>query len=51
MSESVLQFYEQLASDYHLIFADWKKSLVRKGEELDSIIRAQMGTRTLSVLD
>ncbi len=51
MSESVLQFYEQLASDYHLIFADWKKSLVKQGGVLDSIIRAQMGTRALSVLD
>lgn len=51
MSESVLQFYEQLASDYHLIFVDWKKSLVKQGEVLDSIIRAQMGTRALSVLD
>jgi SAM-dependent methyltransferase len=48
---SVLQFYDHLASDYHLIFADWKKSVLWQGEVLDRAIRAQMGTRTLSLLD
>jgi 2-polyprenyl-3-methyl-5-hydroxy-6-metoxy-1,4-benzoquinol methylase len=51
MRESVLQFYEQLANDYHLIFADWKRAVLWQGEVLDKLIRAQMGPPPLSILD
>lgn len=38
MSSSVLDFYDQLAKDYHLIFEDWDASVTRQGEVLDRII-------------
>src|SRR5262249_28346829 len=34
-------FYDNLADNYHLIFADWKASVERQGEILDRIIRAR----------
>ena len=39
MSDSVLNFYNQLAEDYHLIFEDWDTSVRRQGKVLDLIIR------------
>jgi SAM-dependent methyltransferase len=51
MSDSGLRFYEQLAGDYHLIFGDWKSSVLRQGEILDTLIRAHIRTGSLSVLD
>jgi glycine/sarcosine N-methyltransferase len=39
MSDSVVQFYDQLAEDYHLIFADWKASIQRQAVSLDGLIR------------
>ena len=51
MDESVLEFYEQLAGDYHLIFEDWQESVRRQGRTLDRFIRAQLGRGPVSVLD
>jgi glycine/sarcosine N-methyltransferase len=39
---SVQRFYDQLAEDYHLIFADWDASVVRQAEMLDALIQSQM---------
>ncbi len=44
-------FYERLAPDYHLIFADWQASVRRQGAVLDGVIRARLGAPPLSVLD
>ncbi len=33
------QFYDKLSGDYHLIFADWKKSVKLQGVILDKLIR------------
>lgn len=38
MSNSVLNFYDQLSEDYHLIFEDWDASVRRQGKILDRII-------------
>lgn len=35
---SVAQFYDRLAPDYHLIFADWERSVARQGEQLATLI-------------
>jgi SAM-dependent methyltransferase len=43
-------FYDDLASSFHLIFADWQASMDRQGEWLASFIRAQW-PETRSVLD
>lgn len=51
MSHSVLDFYEQLASDYHLIFADWHKSVLWQAEILDNLIRREIQQFPLTVLD
>ncbi|MBI3304490.1 MAG: methyltransferase domain-containing protein [Deltaproteobacteria bacterium] len=51
MEDSVLQFYEQLASNYHLIFADWKRAVLQQGVVLDTLIRPYLGAPPLSVLD
>ena len=48
---SPVDFYERLAPDYHLIFADWQASVRRQGTALDALIRARLGPPPLSVLD
>ena len=49
--DPVLDFYGELADDYHLIHDDWEKSLRRQADELDAIIRARIGAGTHSLLD
>jgi 2-polyprenyl-3-methyl-5-hydroxy-6-metoxy-1,4-benzoquinol methylase len=51
MNNSVLDFYEQLASDYHLIFADWQETVHQQAAVLDRLIRNQMQQFPLTVLD
>jgi glycine/sarcosine N-methyltransferase len=51
LTENPLAFYDQLARDYHLIFADWSKSIERQGHALDRLIRAHMPPPPLDVLD
>lgn len=43
---SVQTFYDQLAEDYHLIFADWDVSVGRQAEMLDALIQSQMAGAT-----
>jgi len=38
MSESTKRFYDELAADYHLIYADWEASVERQGAALDRLI-------------
>lgn len=49
--DSTLQFYDALASEYHLIFADWKEAVLWQGEVLDEILRRSMGKQPASLLD
>lgn len=44
-------FYDSLADRYHLIFGDWDRAVRRQGEVLDRMIRAEMGSGPVSVLD
>ncbi|WEB45481.1 class I SAM-dependent methyltransferase [Streptomyces yunnanensis] len=44
---SVAQFYDELADDYHLIYADWDTSIRRQGDALDALI----GQDRAAVLD
>ncbi len=39
--QSVLQFYDRLADNYHLIFADWRQAVARQGQVLAHLIQAQ----------
>ena len=40
MSDTVLSFYDHLASDYHLIFANWDEAVIRQGQELRAILES-----------
>ncbi|MFC2042124.1 class I SAM-dependent methyltransferase, partial [Chloroflexota bacterium] len=49
--KSAQRFYDQLSSEYHLIFADWRKSVRWHGDVLDKIIREKAGITHRTVLD
>jgi glycine/sarcosine N-methyltransferase len=51
MPESVRDFYDQLATDYHLIYADWPNSVRRQGAVLDRLIKSMVGGEARAVLD
>lgn len=53
MSETsaVAHFYDQLAADYHLIYADWDAGMARQGRALDAVIQAGLDMGSVSVLD
>ena len=51
MTDDVLEFYQQLAQDYHLIYADWHKAIERQGNVLDRLIQARCGMQPADVLD
>jgi glycine/sarcosine N-methyltransferase len=38
----VKQFYDDLASYYHLIFEDWDASMARQGDALANLIGAEL---------
>ncbi|MFD7705965.1 class I SAM-dependent methyltransferase [Streptomyces sp. NPDC059786] len=48
---TVAHFYDQLAADYHLVYADWDAGMDRQGRALDAVVRAGLGTESASVLD
>lgn len=51
MSDTVLQFYQQLARDYHLIYADWTRAIERQGNALDRLIRSNTTAVPTTILD
>jgi SAM-dependent methyltransferase len=51
MADSVTSFYDGLADDYHLLFADWDASVRRQGEILDRLIADRLGPPPRRVLD
>jgi SAM-dependent methyltransferase len=44
-------FYDQMASLYHLIFADWDQSIQRQAGQLNGIIQERWGTGVGTILD
>lgn len=48
---STARFYDELASDYHLIFADWDRSMARQGKALHAVIRSTLNVESAKVLD
>ena len=49
---TVIQFYDELAANYHLIFKDWDTAISWNGKTLDAIIRSHLSnTGTLSLYD
>ena len=51
MNDVVTGFYDGLASEYHLLFADWDASVRRQGEVLDRLIGEMIGAGRQTVLD
>ncbi len=45
------EFYDRMASLYHLIFQDWDESIERQAGQLTGIIRERWGIGCRSVLD
>ena len=45
------EFYDRMASLYHLIFQDWDDSIERQAGQLTSIIEERWGTGCRSILD
>lgn len=51
-SFSAQDFYDQLAQDYHLIYADWSQSVTRQGTALDALLHRYLDrAEPLHVLD
>ncbi|MDR9857122.1 class I SAM-dependent methyltransferase [Paenibacillus sp. VCA1] len=50
MRESVIQFYDDLAENYHLIFQDWNKTILRQAEILSKLIRSKLAEPRKDVL-
>src|SRR5271166_5356607 len=44
-------FYDRMASLYHLIFADWDASIERQSGQLSSIIHERWGIGSQTILD
>jgi SAM-dependent methyltransferase len=50
--DQVREFYRLLTPDYHLIFADWHKSVLRQSEVLDRLLRNNLpSANSYAVLD
>jgi 2-polyprenyl-3-methyl-5-hydroxy-6-metoxy-1,4-benzoquinol methylase len=47
----VRSFYDELATDYHLVYEDWRQAVQRQGKVLNDLIRSQLGDRTCTILD
>ena len=45
------RLYDDLASDYHLLFADWEASVRRQGGVLDALIASELRQGPKSILD
>lgn len=51
-ADDIVTFYDQLAVDYHRIYADWRNEAVpRQGRVLDRLIQAELGAGSWRVLD
>ncbi|MFF4210448.1 class I SAM-dependent methyltransferase [Streptomyces sp. NPDC001796] len=48
---SVRDFYDRLAPDHHLIFADWDTSMAHQAEVLGGLLRRHLGAGPYRILD
>lgn len=51
MGESVKHFYDDLAADYHRIYADWESAIARQASALDRLIQRESLASAAVVLD
>jgi len=50
-NKNVMEFYDELSSDYHLIFGDWNSSIKKQAQLLDCVIKEKAKTQSISLLD
>lgn len=51
MTERVKAFYDELASNYHLIFEDWEASIKRQAAVLGPILERESSATNIRILD
>ena len=51
MSDALRHFYDELAPHYHLIYADWKRTILQQAQALDALVRLRTASPPRSVLD
>src|SRR6516162_8622090 len=51
MAASVSGFYDEFASDYHLLFEDWEASITRQAAVISSILERECLAVGATVLD
>ena len=51
MPNPARRFYDRLARDYHLIYADWDAAIESQSRAVDRIVRREFGTPSLDLLD
>lgn len=50
-SESVRTFYDEIADEYHLMFADWRAEVRRQSAVIGALAKAELGADPRTVLD
>ena len=51
MAGNIVDFYEELADFYHLIFEDWDSAIERQAEILGHLLAVEIDGGSLKVLD
>ena len=51
MPDPARRFYDRLARDYHLIYADWNVAIESQSRAIDRIVRREVGAPPLALLD
>jgi len=51
MADDVAQFYDDLANHYHLLMADWQRSIAWQAETLEKLIADTLGQGPKRILD
>jgi SAM-dependent methyltransferase len=51
VTERVKSFYDELASNYHLMFEDWEASIKRQAAVLGSVLERELSSTKLRILD
>ena len=51
MPNPARRFYDRLARDYHLIYADWNAAIESQARAIDRIVRREVGAPPLALLD
>ncbi len=49
--DEVREFYDDLSSEYHLIYGDWWRAVERQGQALDRVIETLLGPGPWRILD